>query len=86
MLNQTTKLIRISKQDEEDKLRNGTGTLVTNLEKEIDFLTSEIDKLYSANKENDKQREMLKILFDNSYIEENGHPLKLFDLIRLDAF
>ena len=86
MLNQTTKIIRISKQDEEDKLRNGTGTLVTDLKKEIDFLTCEIDKLHSANKENDKQKEMLKILFDNNYIDENGHPLKLFDLIRLDAF
>ena len=86
MLNQMTKLIRISKQNEEDKLRKGTETLVTDLEKEIDFLTSEIDKLYSANKKNDKQREMLKILFDNNYIDENGHPLKLFDLIRLDAF
>ena len=86
MLNQTTKLIRISKQDKEDKHRKGTETLVTDLKKEIDFLTSEIDKLHSANKENDKQREMLKILFDNNYIDENGHPLKLFDLIRLGAF
>ena len=76
MLNWTAKLRRISKQDEEDKLRNETGTLIADLKKEIDILTCQIDKLHSANKENDKQREILKILFNNGHIDENGHPLK----------
>ena len=75
MLNRAAKFKRLAQIEEEKEIREVSQNHISDLKKEIATLNEEMRRHLAASEENEKQREMLKKLFDNGYIDENGDPL-----------
>ena len=62
--------------EEEKKNLDSKEYLIEKLSSEVSSLKNDLIKLESDKEELEKNRLMLKDLFDMGYIDENGNPLK----------
>ena len=75
MFNRTAKFKRFAHIEEEKEIREESQNNIADFMKEIATLNEEIRRHLASSEENEKQSEMLKKLFDNECIDENGDPL-----------